>query len=117
MSLKLRVVHVNGTIPYDVYIGRPSKWGNPFVIGKDGSRENVIELYRDWIFRQTELLNSLDEIRDKILGCWCAPKHCHGDVLVELCEATALYPDHHPQTAVANYRAGREVWDTNGDIW
>ena len=44
--------------PYDVYIGRPSKWGNPFRIGPDGNREEVIRKYRDWIGKQPELLKS-----------------------------------------------------------
>ena len=70
----------------DVYIGRPSKWGNPFVVGKDGNREEVIDKYREWIEHQPKLLEDLKELRDKTLGCWCKPKSCHGDVLVELIE-------------------------------
>lgn len=70
--------------PYDVYIGRPGKWGNPFVIGKDGTREEVIAKYRDYVLAQGHLLYSLEELRGKRLGCWCAPLPCHGDVLVEL---------------------------------
>ena len=69
---------------YDVYIGRNSKWGNPFKIGIDGTREDVIEQYRDWIQTQSHLLNSLDELRGKTLGCFCSPQACHGDILVEL---------------------------------
>ncbi len=65
---------------YDIYIGRPSKWGNPFAIGKDGNRIEVIEKYRNWIKDNSELMNSIQELRGKILGCWCAPKPCHGDV-------------------------------------
>lgn len=72
---------------YDVYIGRGSKWGNPFIIGKDGDREEVIEKYAEWIKTQPHLLNSLHELRGKRLGCFCRPwHHCHGDVLVELIE-------------------------------
>lgn len=70
--------------PYDVYVGRPTKWGNPFVIGRDGSRELVIAKYRAWIQRQPALLAALPELKDKVLGCWCAPLACHADVLVEL---------------------------------
>jgi hypothetical protein len=70
--------------PFDVYIGRPSKWGNPFVIGKDGTREEVIAKYEVWIKTQPQLVNSLSELRGKVLGCWCSPKPCHGDVLVTL---------------------------------
>ena len=69
---------------FDVYIGRPSKWGNPFTIGKDGTRNEVIEKYRDWIKTQPDLIESLHELRDKTLGCWCSPNACHGDILVEL---------------------------------
>ena len=71
---------------YDIYIGRPSKWGNPFQIGKDGTRDEVIEKFKNWILTQPNLLNDLHEIKGKTLGCWCKPKSCHGDVLVELIE-------------------------------
>ena len=71
---------------YDVYIGRGSKWGNPYSIGKDGSREDVIEKYEEWIRTQPQLLESLSELRGKKLGCFCYPQHCHGDVLIELIE-------------------------------
>ncbi|WP_054313315.1 DUF4326 domain-containing protein [Mesorhizobium sp. 1M-11] len=70
--------------PARVYIGRPSKWGNPFVIGRDGSREEVIAKYRAWLTSQPELLDALDELRGRDLVCWCAPLACHGDVLIEL---------------------------------
>ena len=78
-----KVVNCNTEL-YDVYIGRPSKWGNPFKIGPDGSRKQVIEKYRKYILSNDKLLNSLDELEGKTLGCWCKPKACHGDVLVEL---------------------------------
>lgn len=70
--------------PYDVYIGRPSKWGNPFSIGKDGTREQVIEKYREWLARNPALQAELTGLKGKVLGCWCAPKACHGDILAEL---------------------------------
>jgi len=72
---------------YDIYIGRPSKWGNPFTIGRDGTREQVIEKYRRWIMTQPELLAALPELKGRVLGCWCKPKACHGDVLAELADA------------------------------
>jgi len=70
---------------YNIYIGRGSKWGNPFIIGRDGNREEVIRKYREYIM-QSDLLNDLEELRGKVLGCFCKPKACHGDVLVELLE-------------------------------
>ena len=69
---------------YDVYIGRPSRWGNPFIIGKDGDREEVIVKYEQWLKSQPQLVESLPELRKKRLGCFCAPKMCHGDVLARL---------------------------------
>ena len=67
-----------------VYVGRPSKWGNPFVIGRDGTRDEVIAKYRAWIGRQPTLMAALSELRGKHLICWCAPERCHADVLMQL---------------------------------
>jgi hypothetical protein len=83
MALQQLVVHCKKSL-YDTYIGRGSKWGNPFVIGKDGTREDVINKYRDWIQTQPQLLRALPELKGKVLGCWCSPRACHGDVLVEM---------------------------------
>ena len=83
------IVH-QSRAPFDVYIGRPSKWGNPFEVGKDGTRSEVIEKYRKWILTQPELLSHLDELKGKVLGCWCSPLPCHGDVLVELIDKERL---------------------------
>ncbi len=69
---------------YDVRIDRKTKWGNPFIIGKDGTREEVIRQYEQWICEQPHLMNSLHELKNKKLGCWCHPLPCHGDVLARL---------------------------------
>jgi len=75
----------HGGIPKNaVYIGRGSKWGNPFKIGPDGSRDEVIQKYRVYIQTRPDLLESLDELKDKALVCFCKPKPCHGDILAEL---------------------------------
>lgn len=76
----MKVVHCKKEA-YDVYIGRPSKWGNPFSIGTDGTREEVVRKYREWVLTQ-EL--PFHELKGKTLGCWCAPRACHGDILMEL---------------------------------
>lgn len=71
-----------------VYIGRPSKWGNPFVIGKDGTREEVIAKYRTWLLAQPAKVEAAKrELAGKDLVCFCAPKGCHGDVLLEVANA------------------------------
>jgi len=82
-AMPTTVVHCKRAT-YDIYIGRPSKWGNPFVIGRDGTRAQVIKKYRDWLQRQPGLLAALSQLHGKKLGCWCAPLPCHGDVLVEM---------------------------------
>lgn len=79
----IKIVNLNNE-PYDVYIGRGSKWGNPFKIGPDGTRLQVIEKYEKWIENQPGLLASLHELDDKILGCYCSPLPCHGDVLKKI---------------------------------
>ncbi|NLG01739.1 MAG: DUF4326 domain-containing protein [Lentisphaerae bacterium] len=70
----------------DIYIGRPSEWGNPFEIGKDGTRQQVINKYREWIKSQPALMAKIPTLKGKTLGCWCYPRPCHGDVLAELAD-------------------------------
>jgi hypothetical protein len=72
--------------PYDVMICRPTKWGNPFKIGWDGTRKQVIEKYRRYLQSRPDLMAALHELKGKRLGCVCKPQACHGDVLVELIE-------------------------------
>lgn len=68
---------------YDIYIGRGSKWGNPFNIGKDGNREEVIQKYEMYLLNNFELMSSLPKLKGKVLGCFCKPKACHGDILAK----------------------------------
>ena len=82
---RTRVVHCKRD-GFDVYIGRPSMWGNPFLEGRHGTREQVIEKYRDYVLKDPLLLSQLMDLNGKVLGCWCRPKRCHGDILVELIE-------------------------------
>ncbi len=91
--MSCKVVHFRKD-PYDIYIGRGSKWGNPFS-HKDGtlakfrvgSRKEAIEKYEEWIKAQPHLMESLHELKDKTLGCWCKPQSCHGDVLKKLADS------------------------------
>jgi len=50
-------------------------------VGKDGDREEVISKYEAYIMNKPDLLRQLQELEGKVLGCWCSPKACHGDVL------------------------------------
>ena len=82
MAKVINIRDKKGT-PDEVYIGRGSKWGNPFAIGPDGTRGEVIEKYREYIMR-TELPEQVNELSGKTLVCYCKPHSCHGDVLIEL---------------------------------
>lgn len=84
--MKVLNLHKDKISEESVYIGRPSKWGNPFVIGKDGNREQVIKKYEKWILSQPKLMNELKELTGKDLVCYCSPKACHGDILKKLIE-------------------------------
>jgi len=84
------VVHCKRS-KHDIYIGRPSKFGNPFEIGKDGTREEVIAKYEKWVLTQPDILKDLPILKDKILGCWCSPNACHGDILAKLAERAGNY--------------------------
>ncbi len=79
----MRVVHCKRE-PFDIYVGRPTQWGNPFEIGRDGDRAAVIKKYEEWLRGQPNLMRALGELKGKVLACWCAPKPCHGDVLLRL---------------------------------
>lgn len=71
----------------EVYIGRGTPWGNPFKVGRDGTRDEVIQKYWEHLAAHPELIErARRELRGKVLGCWCKPEACHGDVLVELIE-------------------------------
>jgi len=88
--MKAKVVHCKKET-YDVYIGRGSKWGNPFTHKANTtakyrvkSRTEAINCYRMWIKTQPQLMAALPELKGKVLGCWCSPLACHGEVLAEL---------------------------------
>lgn len=84
----MRVVNLRKE-KYDVYIGRESLYENPFRIGRDGTREDVIKKFEYWIRREirVNIMTKADiyEIpKDAILGCYCKPKACHGDVIIKI---------------------------------
>lgn len=99
-----RVVHLKrkGGIEVegcDIYIGRAirmagwnlptSKWSNPFRLKDYGNdRQKVLDIYEAHVRAKPELMASLGELEGKVLGCWCAPLPCHGDVLIKLLAET-----------------------------
>ena len=89
MNSKPRVVHCKKE-PFDVYVGRGSKWGNPYS-HKEGtlaeevveSRSEAVKKYEEYLLTNKDLMSSLHELKGKVLGCWCKPKSCHGDILLK----------------------------------
>lgn len=97
-----RLINISSGKPYDVYIGRPvrgikgSDWQNPYKEDKssevrDGTREEVIEKFERDLRNggprtPPGLIDRLPELKGKVLGCWCAPKPCHGEVLLRMLE-------------------------------
>jgi hypothetical protein len=84
-----------------IYIGRPmprarlpgSKFGNPFKLGRDGDRTEVIDRYRRMLCDAPELVAAAKhELRGRHLVCWCAPSPCHGDVLLVMANGAEVAP-------------------------
>ena len=83
-----KVVHCKRE-EFDVYVGRGSKWGNPYShrVGTlaehvVGSRTEAIQKFEEYLLSNQGLMSSLEELKGKTLGCWCKPKSCHGDILL-----------------------------------
>lgn len=78
--------------PTAVYVGRPSKWGNPFSHLEKSlaqfqciSRNEAIQKHREWFLAQPDLIAAAKAaLRGRDLICWCSPKSCHADILLEV---------------------------------
>ena len=84
------------------YIGRGSPFGNPFIIGPDGTRTDVVRKHEEWLdewikkkkeiiirgYSNKWVVEHLDELKGEVLECYCAPLSCHGDTLAELADGT-----------------------------
>jgi hypothetical protein len=94
-----------------VYIGRPSPLGNPYQIGQQGSRAEVIEQYEQWlknelrgggmVRKELERLARIAAEHPLELECWCKPLACHGDVLKRVIEQMT-------QQAATGAKSGKE---------
>lgn len=73
------------------YVARPSKFGNPFKIGTDGTRAEVIEKFRQHFFSRPDLMEAAKALKGKLLGCWCAPEPCHAQVLADYADTPDGY--------------------------
>jgi hypothetical protein len=121
-----------------VYVGRPTKWGNPFIgpgavdayrrwietgwrtlIGVTGPDDLEVEHVKGWeTLPRTELLKFIGDLRGKDLCCWCSlDKPCHADVLLELANAPPKYRSGNARNLaiVDRYRelTGVTAWTTD----
>ena len=98
---KTRVVNLKHILrnkeKYDVYCGRPGPFGNRFIIGKDGTREQVLEKYREYFYARLKIdndfRNAIHELKGKRLACWCKPEKCHCDIIAEYLDKHADFSD------------------------
>ncbi len=97
--MKTNVVHCKKE-QFDVYIGRGSKWGNPFthkkktsaeyIVGSRDEAVNAYELYLTQGAGQHLLKDIRKELKGKTLGCWCSPQACHGDILAKFADLNVI---------------------------
>ncbi|SRR5216684_590748 len=87
-----KIVNILHTKDYHVYIGRvgfgmDGTFGNPFKLWKDGDRDQILQKFRTYFFKRLnndpQYLAQVQTLKGKILGCFCSPRPCHGDVIVE----------------------------------
>lgn len=97
-----RVVHCKRE-PYDIYIGRPSILGNPYShrtskhpVRHLATREDAIAAFREYAVKRMvedqEFAAAIRSCRGKVLGCWCAPQPCHGEIILELADGLFNLP-------------------------
>jgi hypothetical protein len=95
-----KVINIKSKELYDVYIGRAGQgqdgyFGNPYILGKDGSREEIMEKYRKYFFQRmcedTHFRIKIENLENKILGCFCKPEACHGDIIKDYLDNKEKY--------------------------
>lgn len=86
------VIHIRDRQPGDIYIGRGGHgesgyFGNPFLVGRDGTREEVLLQFQAYflvrVAHDPDYRKAVKRLRDKRLVCFCKPKACHGDILAK----------------------------------
>lgn len=91
--MKTKIVNLKND-NYTLYIGRKnthyglmeSKWHNPIKLREDTpeERKRVLLEYEEYLLSREDLMEDIFELENQILGCWCKPKECHGDVLIRI---------------------------------
>lgn len=84
---KTTVVNLKSCPQGAIYIGRPSPFGNPYVIGQDGDRDEVLRLFRAYFYGRLDLdavwKEKVEALKGRTLSCFCKPQACHGDIIAE----------------------------------
>lgn len=90
-----KVVNRKHNVPYDIYIGRGSIWGNPFTSKplestkakhQASSKEEAIRMFKRMLVDRKDLVKEIPNLKGKVLACYCKPHACHGDVLSAIAE-------------------------------
>lgn len=77
--------HHGKTPPGAVYVGRGSPFGNPFVIGVDGTRDEVCDKFETAVLNNPALIALIKtKLRGRHLVCYCKPARCHADTLLRI---------------------------------
>lgn len=108
-------MNIRGTpfhIDNGIRIDRKSKWGNPYKMQTESDRLTVIKKYTYYIL-DSNLLDSIHELEDKWLYCWCYPKPCHGNVLKYLCEHPEVIGMYRGKT-ISRDDIVRKIFEANG---
>jgi hypothetical protein len=88
-----KVHNIKDGFPFGaIIVDRSSSFGNPFVIGKDGTRGEVIDKYKRYVDNNPELLRKIrEELKGKDLVCHCKPLACHADYLLKIANSNSLF--------------------------
>lgn len=80
-----KVVNIKNYDGDYIYIGRGSVWGNPFTVARYG-RKRCLELYEKYFRNSPVLMADVIKLDGEVLGCYCKPKPCHGDIIIKIIE-------------------------------
>lgn len=85
----MKIVHCKHGVPFDVYVGRPTKWGNPFTLEAHG-RVKAVQMFEEKVRADSSYRASAKTLATKTLACWCAPKGGVGIDAPLICHAQIL---------------------------
>jgi hypothetical protein len=97
--MKTKRVSIKSGKPYDIYIGRPGPFGNPWSSKPSKYAEHIVsskkeslESYRQYLLNNEELLKQIEDLRGKTIACWCKEdERCHGDIIIEILNRKRLF--------------------------